>query len=47
LPGETTTYEVAVLLQSKRNNIKVGFDFNVGQERRKETIWTDEVQVSK
>ena len=47
LPGETTTYDVAVLLQSKTNKVEVGFDFDVGQERRKETIWTDEVVVKK
>jgi hypothetical protein len=46
-PGETATYDVAVLLQYKTNKIEVGFDFEVGQERRKETIWTDEVVVKK
>ena len=46
-PGETAIYDVAVLPQSKTEKIQVGFDFEVGRERRKETIWTDEVIVSK
>ncbi len=47
LPGETAKYDVAVALKSKTNKVKVGYDFEVGQERRKETIWTDEVVVKK
>ncbi len=47
LPAETATYDVGVLLDTKINKFKVGYDFEVGQERRKETIWTDEVVLKK
>ena len=47
LPGETAKYDVAVPLKSRLNKVQVGYDFEVGQERRKETVWTDEVVVKK
>lgn len=46
LPGETATYEVGVLSKPNKNKVKVGFDFEIGQERRKETFWTDEVIIT-
>jgi hypothetical protein len=47
LPGETATYDIGILVKPKANKIQVEFDFGVGGERRKETIWTDEFIISK
>jgi hypothetical protein len=46
-PGETATYNTRILAESKANKIQIEFDFGVGRERRKETIWTDEFIISK
>ena len=43
-PGKSVTFEVAA--GDEPGSVQVGFEFYVGEDRLKQTIWSDEVYVS-
>lgn len=43
-PGESATYQIGV--SREVGKFEVGFDFQIGRARRKQTIWSNEVVIS-